>query len=92
MDKQLDSSVGEDGRLLSGGQKQRLTLARGFIRGKKVILIDEGTSSLDNDTAIEIEENLVKNEELTVIMVTHHLRDQIASQLDGILDLSTYIL
>jgi len=79
LDKQLDSSVGEDGRLLSGGQKQRLTLARGFIRGKKVILIDEGTSSLDNDTAIEIEENLVKNEELTVIMVTHHLRDQIAS-------------
>ncbi|MCQ9210438.1 ATP-binding cassette domain-containing protein [Granulicatella seriolae] len=89
-ENQLESPVGEDGRLLSGGQKQRLSLARGFLRGKRVILIDEGTSSLDHETALEIENKLVENADLTVIMVTHNLREEIASKLDGILNLNDF--
>jgi len=84
----LNSSVGEGGRSLSGGQRQRIALARGLIRGKTCILIDEGTSSLDETSALKIEENLVNNPDLTVIMITHHLRPSIRKQLDGILDLS----
>lgn len=84
----LDTSVGEAGRLLSGGQKQRIALARGLIRGKKIILVDEGTSSLDENSALKIEEKLMQQPDLTVIMITHHLRQQIADQLDGVLTLS----
>jgi len=84
----LDTSVGEAGRLLSGGQRQRIALARGLIRGKTCILIDEGTSSLDEESALKIEESLVNNPKLTVIMITHHLRDSIRKRLDGILALT----
>ena len=83
----LDTDVGEAGRLLSGGQKQRIALARGLIRGKRIILIDEGTSSLDEISALRIEESLINNPDLTVIMITHQLRGAIRNQLDGILTL-----
>lgn len=83
----LDTSVGEAGRLLSGGQRQRIALARGLIRGKTCILVDEGTSSLDEASALKIEESLVNNPKLTVIMITHHLRESIRNQLTGILTL-----
>lgn len=84
----LDTPVGERGRSLSGGQCQRIALARGLIRGKSFILIDEGTSSLDEKSALEIEERLLNNPELTVVMITHHLRDSIRERLDGVLSLS----
>lgn len=84
----LDTSVGEAGRLLSGGQKQRIALARGLIRGKRIILVDEGTSSLDEESTVKVEEHLIQNPDLTVIMITHQLRDQIVEQLDGVLALT----
>lgn len=84
----LDTDVGEAGRLLSGGQKQRIALARGLIRGKQIILIDEGTSSLDESSALKIEESLINNPDLTVIMITHQLRESIRKQLDGVLALT----
>lgn len=83
----LHTDVGEAGRLLSGGQRQRIALARGLIRGKSIILIDEGTSSLDEASALRIEESLINNPDLTVIMITHQLRDSIKNQLDGVLAL-----
>ncbi len=84
----IDTSVGEAGRSLSGGQRQRVALARGLIRGKTCILIDEGTSNLDEISALKIEESLLSNPELTVIMITHHLRPPIEKHLDGILSLT----
>ena len=84
----LDTNIGESGRLLSGGQRQRIALARGLIRGKRIILIDEGTSSLDETSALRIEENLINNPNLTVIMITHQLRDEIKYRLDGVLTLT----
>lgn len=84
----LDTPVGEGGRSLSGGQRQRIALARGLIRGKSIVLIDEGTSNLDEESSIKIEQHLVTNPKLTVLMITHHLKDSIRSQLDGLLSLS----
>ena len=60
-------------RQLSGGQKQRIALARGIIREKKVVLLDEITSNLDKDNAEKIEELLLTNPELMVILITHRL-------------------
>lgn len=86
--QQLDSEVGEGGRSLSGGQCQRLSLARGLLRKKNIILLDEGTANLDKASALQIEKMLVCQKELTVIMVTHHLHDEIRRSLDDILYLT----
>ena len=69
----LDTELIEGGKNLSGGQKQRIALARGIIREKKVVLLDEITSNLDKDNAEKIEELLLTNPELTVILITHRL-------------------
>lgn len=81
-----DTQIEEAGRSLSGGQKQRISLARGIIRGKNIILIDESTANLDNKSALSIEKNLMRHKNLTVILITHHLRKEIEVELDGILD------
>lgn len=52
-----------------------------------MILIDEGTSSLDEASALKIEDSLMNNPNLTVIMITHNLREPIKERLDGILQL-----
>lgn len=87
-EKGLDQFIGENGRSFSGGQKQRLALARGFLRQKKIILVDEGTANLDRTSAEKIENLLLDKPELTVIMITHHLSAAIAQRLDGVLRLT----
>ncbi len=69
----LDTALRENGGNLSGGQRQRLALARALIRPVRWVLLDEGTSALDERTAREIEEDLTDDPELTVILVTHNL-------------------
>lgn len=81
----LDTPVGEAGRSFSGGQRQRIALARGLVRGKTCILMDEGTSNLDETSALKIEERLINNSRLTVIMITHHLKKTTEEKLDGVL-------
>lgn len=81
----LDTNIGENGRLFSGGQLQRLVLARGLIRNKNIILIDEGTSKLDKKNAQDIEQLLISQSNKTIIMITHHLQENIKNKLDGIL-------
>lgn len=85
--EQLDTNVGERANLISGGQAQRIGLARGLIREKHILIIDEGTSSLDQKNLLMIEKYLVTKKELTLIMVTHHLHPEIKEKLDGILQL-----
>lgn len=82
-EKELDDLMGEVDYPLSGGQKQRFALARGLLRNKKIILFDEGTSNLDQESAIQIEELLLKQSDLTLIMISHHLTAAVKNQLDG---------
>lgn len=84
----LDTILGKEGSNLSGGEKQRITLARGLITGKKIILMDESTSALDKDAALDIENTLVTHPKITLIMITHHLHESIASRLDNIIDIT----
>jgi len=68
----LDSSMGEQGILLSGGQRQRMVLARALYFKRKILVLDEATSSLDEETESEIikEINKLRNH-ITVIYIAH---------------------
>ena len=69
----LNTPVGENGSNLSGGQKQRVAIARALIHNRSILLVDEGTSALDQKNADIVEESLLKNPDLTLILVSHHL-------------------
>ena len=83
----IDTRVGENGQLLSGGQRQRIAVARALIRKTPVLILDEGTSAIDRETAFEIEKNLLARKNLTVITITHHMDKRLAGQYDAILRL-----
>lgn len=67
-------NIGDSGIRMSGGQRQRLAIARALYRNSKILIIDEGTSSLDSITEEEIIK-LIKNlsEKITIIMIAHRL-------------------
>jgi ABC-type multidrug transport system fused ATPase/permease subunit len=72
-EKGIFSNVGKEGTKLSGGQKQIVALIRAIIHQKKIILLDEPTSSLDSETK-RIFINLINMiNDKTIIVVTHDL-------------------
>lgn len=83
----LDTFISLDGSNLSGGERQRIVLARALIRKTPYIILDEATSAIDVNTTVQIENQLLKNPESTVIMISHHLQPHIKEQLDGIIQL-----
>jgi len=68
----LSTMVGEHGASLSGGQRQRLSLARALLAGAPVIVFDEPTEHLDEETAgALVADLLAATEGRTVVMITH---------------------
>ncbi|MDD6159587.1 MAG: ABC transporter ATP-binding protein, partial [Oscillospiraceae bacterium] len=82
----LDTPVGENGSNLSGGQKQRVAIARALIHSRSVLLVDEGTSALDQKNADIVEKSLLENPDLTLILVSHHLSPERKAQFDKVFE------
>ncbi|HKZ18942.1 MAG TPA: ATP-binding cassette domain-containing protein, partial [Acidimicrobiia bacterium] len=69
-----DTTVGERGQKLSGGQRQRLSIARAILRDPPVLVLDEATSSVDNETEAAIQHSLdIVGKDRTVIVIAHRL-------------------
>lgn len=66
---------------ISGGQRQKIVLARAKIHGSKIILIDEGTSAIDQAGTLNILKNLLKIE-ATIVFIAHNFNENMRNLFD----------
>ncbi len=70
----FDTRVGERGQKLSGGQRQRLSIARAIVADPAILVLDEATSAVDNETEAAIQRSLAKvSIDRTTIIIAHRL-------------------
>lgn len=79
--KGIQTFVDLDQDNLSGGQKQKVVLARAKIHNSQLLLIDEGTSAIDQRATKEILTNLLKSDQ-TIIMIAHNFSQDIVAMFD----------
>lgn len=76
----LENRLGDKVGLLSGGQRQALTLLMATLKKPRLLLLDEHTAALDPKTAdkvLRLTDQLVEENKLTTLMVTHNMKDAI---------------
>lgn len=88
----LDTPVGERGIRLSGGQRQRLSLARALLKNPPILVLDEATSAVDNETEAAIQRSLKPiGHNRTVIMIAHRLSTIVDADTIAVVDAGTVV-
>lgn len=85
-EKGLDYRLEEAGDNISGGQRQRIEIARALLYDCSVLLVDEGTSALDKETATKVHDTIL-NLGKTIIEVAHYIPEDVKEQFDVVLNL-----
>lgn len=69
-------------------KKQRIAFAREILRDTPIYLLDEATSALDKASSTQLERLILTKQDKTVIMVTHHLRNEIEQLANKVVNLN----
>lgn len=70
----FEAMIGEDGCTLSGGQRQRIAIARAILKNSPILILDEATASLDNQSELEVQRALEELErDRTCVVIAHRL-------------------
>lgn len=84
----MNRKAGDGGRFLSSGERRKLELARALIEDPQVMILDEVVSTLDIETAYEIEKLVLSLEERTVVMISNAFSGQLLERYDQIILMS----
>jgi ABC-type multidrug transport system fused ATPase/permease subunit len=87
LNKRLNTNLGQNGSKLSGGQKQRIGIARGLIRGRPILILDESTSNLDSKTEGKILKRIINSKKFKIIILISH-REEVLKFCDKVIDLN----
>jgi len=69
-----DTMIGEGGHRLSGGQRQRLAIARAVLKDAPLLILDEATSAVDNETEAALQRSITKvSQNRTTVIIAHRL-------------------
>lgn len=69
-----DTMIGEGGHRLSGGQRQRLAIARAVLKDAPLLILDEATSAVDNETEAALQRSISKvSQDRTTVIIAHRL-------------------
>lgn len=84
-EKGIEYKCGESGEKLSGGERQRISIARSLIKDTPILLMDEATAALDNQTTTAVEEAILALDKVTRILITHRLNENTLKSVDNII-------
>lgn len=83
----FDTLVGERGMKLSGGQRQRISFARAIIKDPPVLILDEATSAVDNETEAAIQKSMLQiAKNRTLLVIAHRLSTIVNADIIHVLD------
>jgi len=83
----FDTMVGERGQKLSGGQRQRLSIARALLKDPPVLILDEATSAVDNETEAAIQRSVARiSHTRTTLIIAHRLSTIVHADAIHVLD------
>ena len=69
-----DTNIGEDGHRLSGGQRQRIAIARAVLKDAPILVLDEATSNVDNETEAALQRSIERiSKDRTTLIIAHRL-------------------
>lgn len=81
----LNHEIGDEGRNISSGEKRRIEIARSLLESVGVLIFDEVVSTLDIETAYEIEKMALEFTDKTIIFISHNFSGKLIKEYDEIL-------